>query len=210
VLHPALLLDVVEVDETTRVGISVGSSQNTSLAELQGLLDGQFVFVLGVQDTVGKGLTGTNTEEVTGETCAVTVDIVESRALLWGDTSAHGTHAQAHSLVAVDKVREDLAGSGDADAALVSELVKTALHAEPGEPVLAVGSTTGHGAEEDAVDLDDLLDGLGGDPVAGSGSRIGSDNDAALEAEGERGGSVGDLDGAVGVGAVIGGSAKPC
>lgn len=209
VLLPALLLDMVQVDETTRVGISVGGCQNTSLAELEGLLNGQFVFILGIQHTVRKGLTRSDTEKVTRQTSAITVDIIQSRALLLGHTGTHGAHAQSHSLVAVDQVGEDLAGGRHADAALVTELVQTALHAQPGEPVLAIGSTTGHGAEEDAVDLDDLLDGLRGDPVAGGGSRIGSDDDAALKAEGEGCGTVGDLDGTVGVGTVVGCGAEP-
>lgn len=198
-LDPALLLDVVEVDVTTGVGVTVGGGENAALAQLEGVLDGQVVAVLGVEHTVGKGLTGADTEEVTGETGAVAVDVVQGGALLGGDAGAHGAHAEAHVLVAVDEVGEDLAGGGDADAALVAELVEAALHAEPCEPVLAVGGTTGHGAEQDAVDLNHLLDGLRGDPVAGRGSRIGSHDDAALEAEGERRRTVGDLDGAVGV-----------
>lgn len=209
VLDPALLLDVVQVDETTRVGVSVGGGQDTSLAELEGLLVRQVVAVLGVEHTVGKGLTGTDTEEVASKAGAVAVDVVEGGTLLLGDTGTHGAHAEAHALVAVDEVGEDLAGGGHADAALVSELVQAALHAQPGEPVLAVGGATGHGAQEDAVDLNHLLDSLRGDPVAGRGSRVGSDDDAALEAERQGRGSVGDLDGAVGVGSVIGGSSEP-
>ena len=38
-------------------------------------------------------------------------------------------HAQALSLVCVDKVGKDLGGSGNRDAALVSKLVEPALHA---------------------------------------------------------------------------------
>jgi hypothetical protein len=81
----------------------------------------------------------------------------------------------------------------------VSKLVETALHAEPGQPVLAVGGTASHGAQENAVDLNDFLDRLRGNPVASRGTRVGSDDDAALEAEGESRGAVGNLDGAVGV-----------
>lgn len=91
----------------------------------------------------------------------------------------------------------------------MTELVETALHAEPGEPVLAVGGTAGHGAQQNAVDLDNLLDRLRGDPVTGGGTGIGGDDNSALEAEGKRCRSVGDLDGAVGVGAVICCCAEP-
>lgn len=89
------------------------------------------------------------------------------------------------------------------------ELVEAALHPEPGEPVLAVGGAAGHGAEEAVVDFDHLLDGLRGDPVAGRGAGVGGDDYAALEAEGEGCGSVGDLDRALGVGVVVCGCAEP-
>jgi len=47
-------------------------------------------------------------------------------------------HAQTHAFVRVDEVGKNLRGRGDGDAALVSELVQTALHAQIREPVLAV------------------------------------------------------------------------
>jgi hypothetical protein len=70
-------------------------------------------------------------------------------------------------------------------------------------------SATGHGAQQTVVDLDDLLDRLTCYPVTGCGSRVGGDDDAALEAEGERRGAVGDLDGAVWVGVVVRHCAQP-
>lgn len=209
VLDPSFLLDVVQVDVATRVSVPVRRSKDAAAAQLQRILDAQVVVVLRIQHTVGKCLATAHAEKVASQTGAVAVDVVQRRALLRGHTSTHSSHAQAHALVAVHEVGKDLAGGGDADAALVTELVKTALHAQPREPVLAVGGATGHGAEKDRVDLDDLLDRLRRDPVAGRGSRIGGDDDAALEAEGERGCAVGDLDGAVGVGAVVGSSTEP-
>jgi hypothetical protein len=47
-------------------------------------------------------------------------------------------HGQPLSLVGVDQVREDLGGCGNGDAALVSELVEAALHAQVRKPVLTV------------------------------------------------------------------------
>jgi len=49
----------------------------------------------------------------------------------FGETAGVGCmhHAQALSLVCVDKVGKDLGGSGNRDAALVSKLVEPALHA---------------------------------------------------------------------------------
>lgn len=118
-------------------------------------------------------------------------------------------HAQAHALVRVDQVGQNLGRGRNRDAALVAELVQATLHAQVCEPVLAVGSATGHGAQQAVVDLDDLLDCLTRYPVAGRGPRVGGDDDAALEAEGERCSAVGDLDGAVGVGVVVGHCTKP-
>lgn len=81
-VNPALFLDMVQVDVSTGEGITVGSSQNTPPAELEGLLLGQVVAILGVEDTVGEGLTGSDTEEVTWETGAVGVDVIEGWAFL--------------------------------------------------------------------------------------------------------------------------------
>jgi hypothetical protein len=50
----------------------------------------------------------------------------------------HTHHAQALALVRVYQVCEDLGRGGNGYAALVSELVEAALHAEVCEPVLAV------------------------------------------------------------------------
>lgn len=111
---------MVQVDVTTRVSISVGGGQNTSLSKLQGLLIRQIVLVLGIENTIRECLTRANAEEVARQASTVAVNIVESRAFLLGDTGAHGAHAEAHSLVTVDEVGEDLAGGGNADATLVS------------------------------------------------------------------------------------------
>lgn len=88
------------------------------------------------------------------------------------------------------------------------QLVQAALHAQIGEPVLAVGGAARHRAQHPPVDLDHLFDRLAGDPVAGGGARVGGDDDAAFEPEGERGGAVGELDGAFGVGVVVGDGAE--
>jgi hypothetical protein len=91
VLDPAVLLDVVQVDETTRVGVTVRRGQDTAATELQGLGVLEVVLVFGVEHTVCECLTRADTEEVAGQTSAVAVDVVEGGALLWGDTGAHGT-----------------------------------------------------------------------------------------------------------------------
>lgn len=63
-LDPAVFLDMIQVDETTREGISVGCRKDTSPAKLQGLIILQLVLVLSVQHTVGECLTRSNTEQV--------------------------------------------------------------------------------------------------------------------------------------------------
>jgi hypothetical protein len=138
VLHPSVLLDMVQVNVTTGESVSVRRRQDTSLAKLERLLVLQVVVVFGVQHTVCESLTGADTEEVAGEACAVGIDVVERGAFFWGHAGAHGAHGQAHALVAVDEVGEDLRGGGDGNAALVAEFVEAALHAEVGEPILAI------------------------------------------------------------------------
>jgi hypothetical protein len=68
---------------------------------------------------------------------------------------------------------------------------------------LTYSCSTGHRPQKAVVDLDDFLDRLAGYPVSGCCSGVCCYDDAALEAEGEGCGAVGELDGAVGVGMVI-------
>lgn len=90
-LDPSVLLDVVQIDETSRVRIPMGSRQDTPSAQLERLVVFKVVLVLCVEHTVRECLTGTNTEEVASETRAVTVDVVEGGAFLRGYTGAHGS-----------------------------------------------------------------------------------------------------------------------
>jgi hypothetical protein len=83
-------------------------------------------------------------------------------------------------------------------------------HASPSPPLSGTySSATSHGSQQAVVDLNDLLDCLTRYPVSSRGSRVSGYNDAALEAEGEGRGAVGDLDGAVGVGVVVRHCAEP-
>lgn len=69
--NPALLLDVVQVDETSTVRITVRGSQDTPAAKLERLLVRQVVTVLGVQHTIGKRLTGSHAKQVARQPRAV-------------------------------------------------------------------------------------------------------------------------------------------
>lgn len=78
-----------------------------------------------------------------------------------------------------------------------------------GDFIRTYRSTSSHGSQQAAVDLNDLLDCLTGDPVARCGSRIRGDDDATLEAKGECCRSVRNLDRAVGVAVVVGHRPQP-
>lgn len=82
--------------------------------------------------------------------------------------------------------------------------MEVVLYVELGELVLVVGGVVGYGVEEVGIDFDDFFDCLGGDLVVGCGVGVGCDDDVVLEVEGECGGVVGDFDGVVGVGVVVG------
>jgi hypothetical protein len=75
--------------------------------------------------------------------------------------------------------------------------------------VFSYSRATSHGSQQTTVDLNDLLDCLTCYPVSGCGSRVGGYDDTTLEAESEGGSSVGDLDGAVGIGVVVRHCAEP-
>lgn len=129
---------MIEIDEAARIGIPMRGREDAPPAQLQRLLLGQIVAIFGIEHAVRERLAGPDAEEVAGQPGAVRVDVVEGGPLLRRDAGAHGAHRQAHALVRVHEVREDLGRGGDGDAALVSELVQAALHAQVREPVLAV------------------------------------------------------------------------
>ena len=88
-LHPAILLHVIQVDEPAGEGIAMGRSQDAAAAERKGGFGVEIVVVFGVEDAVGEGLAGTNAEEVAGETSTVRVDVIQGRAFLRRDARAH-------------------------------------------------------------------------------------------------------------------------
>jgi hypothetical protein len=128
-LDPSILLHMIQVDETTRIRISVCRSQDTSASERQCLFFCQIVVILSIQDTVSKCLSRSNTEEVAGQTGPIGIDVVKSGPLFFCDAGAHGAHGESHAFVGIDEVGEDLGSGGNGDSALVTEFVEAALHA---------------------------------------------------------------------------------
>ena len=122
-LHPALLLHMIQINITTRKRIPMRRRQDTPPPQLQCLVRIQIIPILGIQHTIGKRLPTAHAEQVPSQPRAIAIDIVQCGPLLRRDAGAHGAHAEPVAFVAVDEVREDLGGGGDGDAALVSELV---------------------------------------------------------------------------------------
>jgi hypothetical protein len=89
-LDPAILLDVVQVDEATRVRVTMGGGQDTPSAELKRVLVREIELVFCIEHTVGERLARADAEEVARETRAVAVDVVERRAFLGGNAGTHG------------------------------------------------------------------------------------------------------------------------
>ena len=203
---PSVLGDVVQVVDTTGVGIPVGGMVDGTLAKVDGLIDGKVGAVVGVQNAVGIGGTGSDGKVGALEAGAVVVDVVQLRAGLV-PTGYHGAHAKAVAAVGVHGVGQKLGGGRDGDALAVAQLVHAALGAEVALPEGAVGGTAGHGTEEEGVDLDDLLDGLGGDVGTHGGTGVDRHDDALVELEGQGGGTLGELDQLVSV-LVSGGRGK--
>lgn len=88
-LDPPVFLDVVQVDEATRVGVAMGCGEDASAAEFEGFVVFEVVFVVGVQHAVGECLARAHAEEVACEARAVAVDVVEGGAFLGGYAGAH-------------------------------------------------------------------------------------------------------------------------
>jgi hypothetical protein len=128
-LDPSILLNVIQIDETARVRISVGCRKDTSASQLKCFLLGQIISVFGIQHTICKCLSRSNAEQVPTQSCAIRIDVVKSRTLGRSDASTHCAHRQAHSFVGVNEVGKDFRGGCYGNAAFVSEFVQSTLHA---------------------------------------------------------------------------------
>ena len=70
-------------------------------------------------------------------------------------------------------------------------------------------SAPSHRTQQTAINLNNLLDRLTRNPIPRRRPRVRAHDDPALVPEGQRGGAVGDFDGAVGVRVVVGHGAQP-
>lgn len=114
----------------------------------------------------------------------------------------HGAHAKAHALVRVHEVAQDLGRGRDRDTLLVAQLVQTALDTEVRLPVLAVGRTAGHRAEQVGVDFNHLFHRARRDERASRRTRVDRNHDTTLVPERKRGRTVVQLDARIRVGRV--------
>mmetsp|Transcript_45148 Transcript_45148/g.142043 ORF Transcript_45148/g.142043 Transcript_45148/m.142043 type:complete len:288 (+) Transcript_45148:249-1112(+) len=181
---PALLVDVVYPHRATRVGVAVGGREDGALGQGERLVLGQVVPVARVQHAIRKRRPRPHREEVVVQPVAVRVDVVNLWARLV-PAANHCAHREAVPLVRVRDVGEDLGGGGHRDALLLVQLKHAAAHAEVALPEGAVCCTAGHGAEQEGVDLDDLLHGLRRDVRARRRARVDGDHHPALVLEGE-------------------------
>jgi hypothetical protein len=96
--------------------------------------------------------------------------------------------------VAVQDDAEKLAGGCDADALLVAQLVKSALHTKHTLPILTICSATGHCAQQIWRDWDALLHGLRGNVAAHARAAVDGNDNSALEHKAESGSAVKEFD----------------
>lgn len=147
---------MIQVYRVTRERITMSRSINTPPPQLLRLLIRQIPPIPLIQHTIRKRASTPHTEQIALQPRSVAVHI-EDRGPRLVPAADHGAHGEAHAFVRVDEVGEEFGGGGDGDAFFVAQFVQAAVHAQVGFPVLAVGGTTCHGAEEVGVNLDDLL-----------------------------------------------------
>jgi len=192
-LDPAILGDVVQIIDTTRSTVAMRRVVNRALAHINRFLQGQIRAPVIVQDTVRQQRTRPDGKVLSVQPRGVIVHVVKLGTRLV-PARDHGAHAETVTAVAHHGVCEELGGGRDGDAPSVAEFVEAALHAEFALPVGAVGGAAGHGAQQERVNFNDFFDGTGTDVISHGGTRIDTDDDAAIEFESERGGSFGKLE----------------
>lgn len=176
-----------------RVRVAVRRGVDAAARQVERLVVLEVPVVTLVEHAVRKRRARADREQVALHARALRVHVEDGGARLV-PAADHRAHAEAHALVRVHEVAQDLGRGRDRDALLVAQLVQAALHAEVRLPVLAVGGAAGHGAEQVRVDLDHLFHRAGRDVRARRRTRVDGNHDAALVAERKRGRAVLKLD----------------
>mmetsp|Transcript_15945 Transcript_15945/g.34729 ORF Transcript_15945/g.34729 Transcript_15945/m.34729 type:complete len:283 (-) Transcript_15945:147-995(-) len=203
-LHPPVLCHVIQIVDAPAHGVPVTRVIDRPLPQVDRLLHRQIGLIIRVQHAVRVRAPGSHREVPPVQPRAVVVDVVQLGTGLVPSRD-HGSHGQSVPAVAAHRVREQLRRGRDGDALLVPQFVHAALRPQVAFPEAAVGGPAGHGPEEEGIDLDDLLDGPGGDVRSHGRAGVDTDDDPSVELEGEGGRSLGEFHVLFGVGVSAGG-----
>jgi len=78
---PAVLTNVVEVDRVTREGVTMTGCVDATAAKLLSFGIGEIPMITLVEDTIGKGRTRADGEEIALEASSIAVDVEQGRSL---------------------------------------------------------------------------------------------------------------------------------
>mmetsp|Transcript_4552 Transcript_4552/g.8304 ORF Transcript_4552/g.8304 Transcript_4552/m.8304 type:complete len:265 (-) Transcript_4552:41-835(-) len=185
--------DYENVYGSTTVCITVGRMVDGSLSKFYSLLFVQIHAIRRIQDTICVSCSGTNREQVAFQPRAIAIDVEESGTLLFVPTRHHSSHAQAISSVLEHYISQELRCRCHRNSLALPQVMQPALHGEVALPERAVSSTTSHGSNEMATNRDHFLYCSRANIRSHTGTRVYCDQHAAVEDEGQRGGSVGEL-----------------
>ena len=122
-LHPSLRSDVVHIDGSSRVRISVRSMVDGSLAQLDSVVHGQIVLEARVEDSVGVGGAGSHGEPLSLESRSVIVMVKQLRSVRLVPSCNHRADGQSAAAVLVENVAKNLRSGCNADARALTKLV---------------------------------------------------------------------------------------
>lgn len=183
---------MIDSDHTSRSGILESGAGDGSDAQRDSLIHSEVPPVLRVEHTVRKCASRSDSEELPSQSGGIVIDVVQRGAGLVR-AREHRAHGQPVALVLPHDAAEHHGGDGHRGLLSVSQFVESALHRNVFLPELAIGGTTGHGTQDEVIDLDDFADVVRTDEGSHGGSGIDSDQDASLELEGQSGGTLGEV-----------------
>merc|ERR1712060_43263 len=183
---------MIHAHGSSRVRVPEGCMIYCSPSELARLLHAQIPVVAGVEYSVRIDRARADAEPLSLDSLAFAIDVIEAGTCLI-PSGNHRAHREAHALVGVESVGEELGRAGDGDAALVVQFIKTTLDPQISLPKLTVGGAPSHCAQKIGVDLDHLLHRLRGNEWTLRGTRVHGNHNAALEDKCEGCGAVSRL-----------------